>query len=164
MKNSKSMITIVGVAVALLAAHTTLAQDKTEHYNLDDTKIALDGYSPVSYFEKGRAEKGSKQYKSKHEGVSYYFTNQAQKKIFEKNPSKYIPAYGGWCAFGVSVGGLFRADPEKFKIVDGQLLVFLNDIETDALKLWNQTPNGDRVNTKKAKANWVYFGKGQRPA
>ena len=52
------MITIVGVAVALLAAHTTFAQDKTEHYNLDDTKIALDGYSPVSYFERRPCRKG----------------------------------------------------------------------------------------------------------
>lgn len=164
MKNSKLMIGVVGIALALLAAHSTFAQDKTQHYNLDDTKVALDGYSPVSYFEKGQAEKGSKQHKSQYEGVSYYFTSKAQKTTFENNPSKYVPAYGGWCAFGISVGGLFRVDPEKFKIVDGQLLVFLNDIEVDARKLWNETSNGDVVNTKKAKDNWVHFSKGQRPS
>ena len=90
MKNSKLMIGVVGIALALLAAHSTFAQDKTQHYNLDDTKIALDGYSPVSYFEKGQAEKGSKQYKSQYEGVSYYFTSNTQKTTFENDPSKCV--------------------------------------------------------------------------
>lgn len=156
------MITLLGAVMAFLAAYNTFAQDIT-HYNLDDTKIALEGYSPVSYFEEGRAEKGSKHFKAQHEGITYYFTNEAQKDSFQKDPAKFIPAYGGWCAFGVAVGGLFRADPENYKIVNGQLLVFLNDLEVDARKLWNETPNGDKVNTKKAKSNWTHFSKGQRP-
>ena len=162
MKSTKLVVTVLGVVVALLASRNAFAQG-IEHYNLDDTKIALHGYSPVSYFEEGHAEKGKREFKSQHEGVSYYFTSAAQKKVFDKNPSKYIPAYGGWCAFGITVGGLFRADPENYKIVEGRLLVFLNDIEVDARKLWDDTPNGDEVNTNKAKANWTYFGKGQWP-
>ena len=163
MKSSKLMITLVGVVVAVLAAHSTFAQDNTKYHNLDDTKIALGGYSPVSYFEEGRAEKGTKHFKSQVEGVAYYFTNEVQKRTFDNNPSKFIPAYGGYCAFGVAVAGLFRADPENYKIVDGQLLVYLNDLEVDARKLWNETPNGDVELTKKAKANWMHFGRGQRP-
>ncbi len=132
MKHSKLMITLVGVAAALVAARSTMAQENTQYYNLDDTKIALGGYSPVSYFQEDRAEKGSKHFKSQFEGVAYYFTSQAQKVAFQKDPNKYVPAYGGWCAFGIAVGGLFRADPENYKIVNGQLLVFLNDLEVDA--------------------------------
>ncbi len=153
----------MGVIVAVSAANITFAQQDVQYYNLDDTKIALGGYSPVSYFEEGRPEKGTKHFKSTHQGVAYYFTNEAQKRTFEKNPSKYLPAYGGYCAFGVAIAGLFRADPENYKIVNGQLLVFLNDLEVDARQLWNETPNGDVELTKKAKANWTYFGKGQRP-
>jgi len=47
MKISKLVITLVGVAVALLAAHTTFARG-SKHYNLDNTKIDLGGCSPVS--------------------------------------------------------------------------------------------------------------------
>ncbi len=161
MKNLKLTI-LLSVLVATLSNLSTIAQD-IKYYNLDDTKIALRGYSPVSYFEKGRPEMGKKEFKSTYQGIHYYFTSASQKRTFEANPSKYIPAYGGWCAYGIAVGGLFRIDPEKYKIVDGQLLVFLNNIEVDARDLWNETPNGDVVNSKKAKENWKKFKVGQRP-
>ena len=162
MKNMK-FNTLILALIMTVATTMSFAQDKTKYYNLDDTKIGLNGYSPISYFEEGRPEKGSKHFKSSYEGINYYFTNQSQKATFDKSPNKYVPAYGGWCAFGVSVGGLFRADPENYKIVDGELLVFLNDIELDARNLWVNTPNGDVENTKNAKANWSKFSKGQRP-
>ena len=38
----------------------------------------------------------------------------------------------------MSVDKRFRIDPTSFEIVDGRLLVFLNDLETDARALWNQ--------------------------
>lgn len=161
MKNAR-LIILLGVLVAIISNLSTFAQD-IKYYNLDDTKRALRGYSPVSYFEVGRAQKGKKEFKSTYQGITYYFTSAAQKKTFESNPSKYVPAYGGWCAFGISVGGLFRIDPEKFKIVDDQLFVFLNDIEVDALALWNETPNGDVVLTEKANNNWETFKVGKRP-
>ena len=162
MKTNKLTITLLGLLVAVLAAQNVVAQN-SKYYNLDDTKIALRGYSPVSYFESGKPEMGNKNYKSEYDGAIYYFTSAAQKQTFDKNPDKYTPAYGGWCAFGVAVGGLFRIDPEKYKIVDGKLLIFLNDIEVDARKLWEETPNGDVELTQNAKANWKYFEKGQRP-
>ena len=161
MKNLRSIL-LAGTFIVLLTSLNTFAPDIT-YYNLDDTKIALRGYSPVSYFEVGRPQKGKKEFKSTYQGIHYYFTSAAQKKTFEANPSKYVPAYGGWCAYGISVGGLFRIDPEKFRIVNGQLLVFLNNIEVDARAKWEATPNGDVVHTKSAKANWELFKVGKRP-
>ena len=161
MKNLKTII-LAGILITLLSSMNGFAQDIT-YYNLDDTKVALRGYSPVSYFEVGRPEKGKKEFKSTYQGIRYYFTSAAQKKTFDANPSKYVPAYGGWCAYGVSIGGLFRIDPEKYRIVNGQLLVFLNDLEVDAKAKWEATPNGDVVHTKSAKANWEVFKVGQRP-
>lgn len=161
MKKTRSII-LLGALVAMLSNLSTLAQD-IKYYNLDDTKIALRGYSPVSYFEVGKPQKGKKEFKSTYQGIHYYFTSAAQKKTFESNPSRYVPAYGGWCAFGVSVGGLFRIDPKKYKIVDDRLFVFLNNIEVDALALWNDTPNADVDLTKKANVNWEKFKVGKRP-
>lgn len=124
-----------------------------EHYNLDDTRIALRGYSPVSYFEKGKAERGKQQFKAEYRGIKYYFTSEAQRQKFLKNSEKYEPAFGGWCAFGMTVEGRFRIDPEKFKIVNGRLYVFLNDIEVDAKALWEKDGDDAKL-TRKAAAFW----------
>ena len=161
MKKTRLVI-LLGILVAIFSNLSSFAQD-IKYYNLDDTKVALRGYSPVSYFEVGRPQKGRKEFKSNHNGINYYFTSASQKKKFDSNPSKYEPAYGGWCAYGVAIGGLFRIDPEKYKIVDNKLLVFLNNLEVDAKALWEETPNGDVVHTKSAKANWQKFKVGQRP-
>lgn len=46
--------------------------------------------------------------------------------MFEVNPQKYLPAYGGYCAYGLGVGKKFVADPEVWKIVDGKLYLNLD--------------------------------------
>jgi len=53
----------------------------------------------------------------------------------------YRPAHGGWCSLMLSgSGNLTPADPETFKIVDGQLLLF-----------WSGEFNGNAVD---GLANW----------
>jgi len=147
----------ISLAIANLAAtgeeNTSEARRGIEHYNLDDTRIALRGYSPVSYFEKGKAERGKKEFKAEYRGINYYFTSEAQRRKFLNNPEKYEPAFGGWCAFGMTVEGRFRIDPEKFKIVNGRLYVFLNDIEVDAKALWEKDGDNRKL-TRKAAAFW----------
>jgi len=131
---------------------TSEVRSAIENYNLDDTRIGLRGYSPVSYFEKGKAELGNKAFKVTFRGINYYFTNEAQSQKFLQNPGKYEPAFGGWCAFGMAVEGRFRIDPEKFKIVNGRLHLFLNNIEVDARALWEN--GNDEELTRKASAFW----------
>lgn len=120
--------------------------------NLDDSAIALGGYSPVSYFESGRPERGDTKYTAEHNGAKYYFTSEEQRQRFLADPDKYEPALGGWCAFGMTLGKRFRADPTRFKIVDGKLFVFLHDIEVDALGLWNEGNEAEL--TAKAEHEW----------
>ncbi|NIR49145.1 YHS domain-containing protein [candidate division KSB1 bacterium] len=152
-------LTLTAISLALTNAvvtgekNTSEERSNIEAYNLDDTRIALRGYSPVSYFEKGGAERGKKEYMVDYRGIKYYFASEAQRQKFLKNPEKYEPAFGGWCAFGMSVEGRFRIDPEKFKIVNGRLYVFLNDIEVDAKALWEKDGDDDKL-TRKAAAFW----------
>ena len=139
---------------------TTLgfSQDKASQ-NIDDSKIALQGYSPVSYLELEIAQKGVKEHKSTYEGLAYYFTNEEQKKSFEANPKKYLPEYGGYCAFGVSVGAKFRVDPNKFVVKDGKYYLFLYNLEVDAQQLWLAGNHKELVS--KANSNWKKLSKGQ---
>ena len=131
----KNVFKTTVVALALMVSTMSLAQDKKAN-NIDDSKIGLQGYSPVSYLDLGLAQRGSKQFKSTHNKIAYYFTSAEQKKTFDSNPGKYMPQYGGFCAFGVYAGAKFRVDPTKFVVSSGKYYLFLNDVEVDAKQLW----------------------------
>lgn len=148
MKNVKFFL-ILFFSFSLIAG--LQAQSVDPIYNTDDSKIALQGYSPVSYIDLNLAQRGLKAYKSEYQGLNYYFTSAEQKAKFDANPEKYLPQYGGWCATGIAVGSRFRTDPNKFLITDGKLYVFLNNVEVDALELWLQDKEGMRA---KADKNW----------
>lgn len=147
MQASKSIL------IALFAVLITwgTAYGQAAKYNTDDSKIALQAYSPVSYVDLNLAQKGSKAHKSEHNGLNYYFVDADQKAKFDANPSKYLPEFGGWCATGIAVGAKFRTDPNKFLVRNDKLYLFLYDVEVDALQLWLKDEKGM---TAKAYKNW----------
>ncbi|MDC8003954.1 YHS domain-containing (seleno)protein [Aureisphaera galaxeae] len=153
MKIIKSMIV---VAVCLLMT-TAYAQDNKAN-NIDNSNIALQGYSPVSYLDLNLAQKGNKQFKSEYQKVVYYFTSKEQKAAFDKNPSRYLPQYGGFCAFGTYAGAKFRVDPNKFLVKDGKYYLFLNNVELDAKQLWLAEKNHGKL-TQVANKNWENLSK-----
>jgi YHS domain-containing protein len=155
----KSFKVFVFTLIFALAANVGFAQNFKANHNTDDSKIALQSYSPVSYLDLGIAQKGVKEFKSIHDGLAYYFTSKEQKAKFDTTPTKYLPQYGGYCAFGVSVGAKFRADPNKFVVKEGKYFLFLYDIEVDAQQLWLDGKHDDLV--AKSDVNWVKLSKEQ---
>lgn len=139
-------------ATLIIGSATIKAQDK-KAYNIDNSNIALEGYSPVSYLDLGIAQKGLKQFKSEYNKVIFYFTSEDQKKKFDANPEGYLPQYGGYCAFGVYAGAKFRPDPNKFIVKDGKYFLYLYNLELDAQQLW-LAENDHKGLVKKADANW----------
>ena len=134
-------------AVALVWAGGALAEPAP-----NTLRVGLGGYSPVSYFEQDRPHYGSPAHRADHGGVTYFFADEAERQRFERNPAKYAPAFGGWCAYGMAVEGTFDADPTNYQIVDGRLYVFLRNQEVDTHKLWQ---DGDEAELDaKAKAYW----------
>lgn len=152
------MKTIKLTSIAILLISTSLfAQDKMAN-NIDNSNIALQGYSPVSYLDLGLAQLGKKEYKSEYDKVIYYFTSNEQKAEFDKNPRKYLPQYGGYCAFGMYAGAKFRVNPHKFLVQDGKYFLFLYNVELDALQLWRAENNHQKLcNT--ADTNWKKLSK-----
>lgn len=147
------MRNIVLVFILLLTSFViaqNTAEERTMHFNLENG-IALQGYDPVAYFS-NKASKGDKKYSAKYMGVVYYFSSETNKINFIKNPSKYEPQYGGWCAFALGDNGKkVEIDPKTFKIVDGKLYLFYNAYFNNTLKSWNK----DEKNLKaKADKNW----------
>ena len=130
-----------------LVATSALAETKSLQ-NLDKNNLAIQGYDPVAFFTENKAIKGKPEFKSSHEGAMYLFASAENKKLFEKEPSKYRPAFGGFCAFGVSRNKLVEIDPEAFQIVDGHLLLqYSKGVRND----FNKDVHG---NLAKANQNW----------
>ena len=106
------------------------------------------GYDPVSYFTVSGPVRGSGRYTGEYQGITYLFANEADKNAFQKDPAKYLPAFGGYCAYGVAEGKKFWANPEVWEIVDGTL--YLN-LDKSIQQKWDEDKPGY---IKKADGNW----------
>jgi YHS domain-containing protein len=126
-------------------------------FTITISPVALEGYCPVAYFAANKPILGSPEHASTYDGVTYHFVNADAKRMFDNEPEKYLPAYGGWCAFGMAIGDKFPVDPRTFKIVNGRLMLFLKNPSVDALDLWND--GDDREQTRKADAHWAKVNK-----
>jgi YHS domain-containing protein len=146
----KKQILILFAALLSVAA---FAQDsRLSNLNLEN-KLAIQGYDPVAYFTQKKAVKGKPAIAATYESVVYHFSSQANKDLFLKNPTRYEPQYGGWCAFAMGdYGKKVEINPETFKILDGKLYLFYNAYFNNTLKSWNKD---EPALKKKADANWA---------
>ena len=101
----------------------------------DTTTVGLQGYDAVGYFADNAAEKGDGNHTTTYHGVTYLFASDEHKKQFEAEPEKYLPQYGGWCAYGVAIDKKFVADPTVWKIVDSKL--YLN-LSKSVAEIWSK--------------------------
>ncbi|CAM1374204.1 conserved exported hypothetical protein [Tenacibaculum litopenaei] len=109
-------------------------------YNTKNGFIA-EGYDVVSYFTKPAPVKGKKKFQTTHDGVKFAFANAENLKIFQKNPTAYIPQYGGYCAYAVAAKKKkMYIDAEAYEIRDGKLYLFYNSWISNKLTDWK---NGD---------------------
>jgi len=98
--------------------------------------VALSGYDAVSYFGDGAPVKGSEAFVVRYQGYDYHFASSANAAMFEADPAKYAPQYGGYCAWAIGANdALAPGDPQVYKIVDGKL--YLNFSKAVAEK-WNK--------------------------
>jgi YHS domain-containing protein len=136
----------LAIFVAALALQLA-AQTKTL-LNLDKAGLAIQGYDPVAFFTDGKPVKGKPEFPARHNGTLYYFASEEHRDLFKADPAKYEPAFGGYCAFGVSRNKLVEIDVSAFQIVDGRLLLqYSKGIRDD----FNKDTKG---NLAKANNNW----------
>ena len=95
-----------------------LAGKRANAFNVENGKPAIQGYDPVDYFVKNKATKGKADYAYNYNGIAYRFSSAANMQEFQKQPEKYEPQYGGWCAYAMgSEGEKVSVDPKTFKII-----------------------------------------------
>lgn len=113
---------------------------------------AVDGYDTVAYFD-NQAQSGSTKYITTYDGVKYKFLNQENLDKFNSEPIKYIPQYGGYCAYAIAVvGKKVTVDPETYEIRDGKLYLFYNSWGNNTLESWRE--ESPHVLKPKADKNW----------
>jgi YHS domain-containing protein len=116
--------------------------------NLDKSGVAIQGYDPVAFFTDNKPVKGDSKFVSKHNGAIYFFASKDHKDMFNADPAKYEPEFGGYCAYGVSRNKLVEIDVDAFQIVDGKLLLqYSKGVRDD----FNKDQSG---NLAKANSNW----------
>src|SRR5262245_58622166 len=109
---------------------------------------AVQGYDTVAYFTANKAVKGTSKFSSEYDGARYFFTSAEHKELFDTNPTKYAPAYGGYCGYAASIDRLSPIRPEWFQIIDGRLILQHNKKAYDKF-------NADlKGNLMKADQNW----------
>ena len=139
---------LIGLSTASFAQSAARAKQ----FNLENG-LAIQGYDPVAYFTQNKAVQGSKQFSVNFESITYRFVNAANKEAFLKDPKKYEPQYGGWCAYAMgATGEKVEIDPETFKISNGKLYLFYHSWANNTLPKWNK----DEANLKpKADKSWM---------
>jgi hypothetical protein len=124
--------------------------------NLGKSGIVLQGYDVVSYFKSEKPQKGDPMIQTKFEGATYLFMNEADKAEFLKDPKKYAPQFGGWCAYAVADSkSKVDVDPESFIVQDGRLLLFYHGLWGNTREKWLHTKDKDpKAFLKEADSNW----------
>jgi len=108
------LVTAMGISISVNA------QSK----NNQKKEVALDGYCPVAYVAMKKAVKGKQEYSTNYKGKTYHFAAKKAVAMFEKDPSKFLPSYDGYCATAMSMGKEVKSDPKIFSLYKGHTYLF----------------------------------------
>jgi len=96
---------------------------------------AIYGYDTVAYFTQDKAVKGKKDITSDWRGATWYFSSAEHKEMFDNEPEKFAPQYGGYCAYAMAEGKFVGIDEDAFTIYNGKLyLNYSSGVNDDWLK------------------------------
>ena len=143
MKNAVRKLTTITLLLASFAASAGVETAT------DANDVILAGHDAVAYFTEKKPVLGRVQFTAQHDGAVYRFASAENRDLFRANPDKYAPAYGGYCAFGTSLGKKFDVDGKAFEVVEGRLYVNKN---LDVYKTWRKDIPGNIV---KAEGHWA---------
>ena len=124
------------------------------HTQDNQNRLMLKGHDVVSYFTQNKHALGKAEFRSTYEGVTFQFASAEHKALFDKEPTKYLPQYGGYCADGIVYGIPWGGDADTWLMTNGKLYIFggqgskdawllnLHDNYNTADKLWNDEVKG----------------------
>ncbi|MEW7289891.1 YHS domain-containing (seleno)protein [Aquimarina sp. 2304DJ70-9] len=138
------------LTVLFLVFVATLSAQQHD-YNTKKSFVA-EGYDVTEYFG-NKAVKGDSRFVATYDNVNYKFASQKNLEKFNSNPKKFIPQYGGYCAYAVAVNSeKVDINPKTFEVRDGKLYLFYNSWGVNTLDKWIEE-DAEQLQTK-ADTNW----------
>ena len=133
-------------AALLLSGHTGLASaagpaDQAPPFrtvsDAASDKLMLMGHDPVAYFTQNNAVPGNPAIQAEHLGVTWRFASEANKAAFLREPTKYMPQFGGFCSNGINYAVPWGAGggPDTWRIYRGKLYVFGGQSSRDQFEM-----------------------------
>jgi YHS domain-containing protein len=127
------------LALFVIMAFSCVKSSAVEPVNVTADGVAIKGYDPVAYFLEGRPVQGTREFEYTWMGAKWLFASAENRALFEADPEKYAPQYGGYCAYAVSQGKTADIEPEAWNIIGGKLYLNLNK---EVQELWSKDPRG----------------------
>ena len=125
----------------------TYRRPKVDAFSRDAEGVALQGYDVISYREQG-PQKGLKSFAVEADGVTWWFASAEHRDLFASDVKRFVPEYGGFCAYAAGKGYPATVDPRAYFVEGDKLYFFFNKV---ALKVWEQDR---RASIVKADRNW----------
>lgn len=144
----RKLIFALVVAISPFTAAAPAFADQAPVHTALLSRVAVGGYDPVAYFTDGRPVRGSAEHSIVHQGYEYRFASAAHLAAFRAYPARYLPQYGGYCAWAVSQGYTAAGNPQNWRIVNGRLYLNYND---EIQRRWERDIPGF---IQSADANW----------
>lgn len=134
----------------VLLCFSLISNAQTIEYNTD---YLTEGYDMVSYFMNKKPIKGNKKYTTNYNGIAFKFSSKENLATFLKSPEKYMPEYGGYCAYAIAEKKIkMDVDADTYEIRDGKLYLFYNSWLSNKLEDWKE---GDTKKLQeKGDENW----------
>jgi YHS domain-containing protein len=98
-------------------------------------RLMLKGADVVAYFTQGRYVQGQPAFASRYQDVDFHFASAEHKALFDKDPARYLPQFGGYCANGIVYGIPWGGDADTWTMIDGKLYIFGGRGSMDAFLL-----------------------------
>ncbi|MGV3595575.1 MAG: YHS domain-containing (seleno)protein [Sediminibacterium sp.] len=137
---------IIGSIVLLLIGLSTTFAQKAEIFSTNGK--AIRGYDVVTFFSESKPVQGNESFSYTWKDATWLFSSKENLELFKTNPEKYVPQYGGYCAYGMSGGYKAPTVIETWKILNGKLYF---NYSLKVQELWNKDQPGF---IQKADLNW----------
>lgn len=133
-----------------------------------DKHLFLFGHDVVSYFTEGTHRPGQPGIKSVYREVTFRFSRNEHKQMFDREPEKYIPQFGGYCSNGIVYAIPWGGDPDVWRIMNGKLYIFGGKGSLDAFmldpqnnlrlaeKYWAEEVNGSNAFIQRTKRAMLF--------
>jgi YHS domain-containing protein len=146
-------VLIISLFLLVVASFTAFSQTgnnfKSEVFNING--VAIRGYDAVAFFTENKPVLGSKSFSYTWKGVSWQFASESNLNLFKASPEKYLPQYGGYCAYGTADGHKAKTEVDTWTIVDDKLYFNYNQ---NVKKLWLKNQKA-LIDSADRKWNWV---------